>query len=277
MKTKLALIILLSMLGTACRSLPKLDFIPEWAIPEVNVEPASTPLENAQRATFVMALPDYRTVASAVIIGRKNRIFTDEHGNLVTRSHAYEYRVATAYHVVDSLIEDGKNASKIIMAMFQPSLHSQPLRMKLQLEKMENYSVEHDWAIFTFYSKHRLPFVEIATKEEFEAIQPFESIYAVGGDRGFGQLCRRGVLGSTHNQFINAKSQIIKAKFAWQKHPNVFFRPLIPSWYGASGGGVFNQQGKLIGLINGGHAIALHITMAVKAYIIPRSFDETIQ
>lgn len=275
MKTKIAFIILLGMLGTACRFIPKLDFIPEYAAPEVEVEPASTPLENAQRATFVMALPEYRTIGSAVIIGRKGRTFIDEHGDLVMRSDAYEYRVATAYHVVDRLIRAGKGASKIIMAMFQPSLHSQPLRMKLQLEKMECYSTTHDWAIFTFYSKHRLPFVEIATKQEFEAIQPFESIYAVGGDGGFGQLCRRGTLGSTHSQYINAKSQAIKATHPWQKYPDVFFRPLIPVWYGASGGGVFNQQGKLIGLVNGGHMVALHIVYCIKAHIILRSLDET--
>ncbi len=275
MKTKIAFIILLSMLCTSCRFLPKLDFLPENEVPVVNVKPASTPLENAQRATFVMALPEYRTIGSAVIIGRKGGTFIDEHDNSVIRFNAYEYRVATAYHVVDRLIAGGKDASKIIMAMFQPSLHSQPLRMKLQLEKMEDYSTEHDWAVFTFYSKHRLPFVEIATKQEFEAIQPFESIYAVGGDGGFGQLCRRGVLGSTHNQFINAKSQIIKARYPWQKHPDVFFRPLIPVWYGASGGGVFSQQGKLIGLINGGHMVALHITMAVKTHIMLRSLNET--
>lgn len=277
MKTKIAFIILLGMLDTACRGLPKLDFIPECEISEVEVKPASTPLENAQRATLVMALPEYRTIGSAVIIGRKGRVLIDEHGNSTMRSDAYEYRVATAYHVVGRLIEDGKDASRILMAMFQPSLHSQPLRMKLQLEKIEHYSVEYDWAIFTFYSKHQLPFVEIATEEEFEAIQPFESIYAVGGDGGYGQLCRRGVLGSTHNQFINAKSQIIKAILPWQKHPDAFFRPLIPVWYGASGGGIFNQQGKLIGLINGGHMVALHITMAIKAHIILRSLNETIQ
>ncbi len=268
MKTKIAFIILLSVLGGACRLIPRLDFVPEWAMPEVEVEPASTPLENAQRATFVMALPEYRTIGSAVIIGRKSRVFIDEHGDSVTRSNAYEYRVATAYHVVDKLIEDGEAASRILMAMFQPSLHSQPLRMKLQLEKIEDYSVTHDWAVFTFYSKHRLAFVEIATKQEFEAIQPFESIYAVGGDAGFGQLCRRGTIGSTHNHYINEKSQAIKATYPWQKYPDVFFRPLIPVWYGASGGGVFNQQGKLIGLINGGHVIALHITMAIKTHII---------
>lgn len=265
MKTKVLLLtaILLSLNACKITSPIGLSFPPEHQVPEVVVESAATPLERARRATFAIALPSYLISGSAVITDRQE-----------VGSNKYAYRALTARHVVEAMIQAikrrGENANHTAMVMFQPSIHGVPLRMKILIDKIEQESTDRDWALFTFRSKHRFEFAELATRQEFQAIKAFETIYAVGCDAGFGQLCRRGVLGATHNEHM---VQIQRGKMPWAKHPHAFFRPFIQAWYGASGGGVFNQHGKLIGLINGsimgrGPNAVTHAIVSTKAHLI---------
>lgn len=263
MRTKILLLIAILLGVNACKvtSPMGLSFPPEHQVPEVVIEPAKTPLERARRATFAIALPSYFVSGSAVIISR-------------TGQDRYIYRALTARHVVEAMIQaikqQDKDADQTAMVMFQPSLHGVPLRIKILIDKIEQESADYDWALFTFRSKHKFEFVELATKQEFQAIKAFETIYAVGCDAGFGQLCRRGVLGATHNEHM---TQIQRGNMQWSKHPHAFFRPFIQAWYGASGGGVFSQHGKLIGVINGstmgsGPDAVTHAIVSIKAHLI---------
>ncbi|MHA2063515.1 MAG: S1 family peptidase [Candidatus Thorarchaeota archaeon] len=272
MKTKILLLAAVLLSVNACKMVSStgLNFAPEHQVPTVVITPAKTPLERARRATFAIALPSYFVSGSAVIIDRRAiGIHTK-----FTGPKQYVYQALTARHVVGAMIQEikqqGESADQTAMVMFQPHLHGLPLRMKISIDKVEQESIDYDWALFTFHSKHRFEFVELATKREFQAIKAFETIYAVGCDAGFGQLCRRGILGATHNEHM---TQVQRGHIQWTRHPHAFFRPFIQAWYGASGGGVFNQHGKLIGLINGssmgkGRNAVTHAIVSIKAHLI---------
>ena len=224
------------------------------------------PLEKARRATFLITLPGYGVSGSAVLVGRKKL----DNGR-------YRYTALTAYHVVKKMVEkfgeDKTKADHTMKMMFQPNFHGRPLRIKLAIDDIEWAIPVHDWAAIMFEMEHKLSCVQLATKKEFKAIKPFERIYAVGCGGGYAQLCRNGVIGTTHNEYNNTKIQLT-SKRSWNQHTDKFFRPYINGWYGDSGGGVYNKDGKLIGIINGAGIMAnwripvAHSTIALKAYVI---------
>lgn len=228
-----------------------------------------SPLESARRATFLISLKDYRVSGSAVLVGRKNL------GNGM-----YRYRALTAHHVIkpmaDKLLKQIENTSRKLTLMLQPQFHGPPLRLQLDIDDIEWAAPTEDWAAITFDSAHKLTCVEVASKAEFQAIKSFEKIYAVGCGGGFGQACRQGVIGATHNEHLDVMSQKMLGKWPWHKLPRKFFRPFINAWYGDSGGGVFSKEGKLIGLINAAGMMSRgwdqtpvpHSTVAVKTHII---------
>jgi len=234
----------------------------------IQKEEGVAPLEKARRATFLITLPAYNVGGSAILVGRKK-----------IDSGGYRYTALTAYHIIkemaQKIAENKIKANHEMELMFQPNFHDKPLRIKLDIDDIGWAIPAHDWAAIVFDMDHKLGCVEVATKEEFKAILPFEKIYAVGYGGGYGQQCRDGIIGTTHNEHENIQSQI-KGNLSWDIYPNKFFRPYISIWYGDSGGGVYNKEGKLIGIINGFDMISrgwnqmpvAHSTVAFKAYIV---------
>lgn len=205
-------------------------------------------LERARQASFEIKLVDYRTGGSAVLVGRTN-----------LANGKYRYRALTAYHVVDDMAKNpidifmgpilGKR-SKTVILTFQPEFHGEPFQVKLDIDDVDWAVPAHDWASFTFDLEHKLACVEVATEAEFKSIRAFESIYLVGSPAVFGQRCRQGIIGSTHNISTIPHRQIV-SEYPWNQHQEKFFHPSFPIWYGDSGGAIFNKDGKLIGIING--------------------------
>ncbi len=232
----------------------------------IQQEEGVTQLEKARRSTFLIILPDYKVSGSAVLVGRKK-----------LDSGKYRYTALTAYHIVEDMAKefakDKTKASHKIEVMFQPNFHGKPLRVKLNIDDIEWAIPSDDWAAIIFEMDHKLSCSQLATKEEFEAIKPFEKIYAVGSGGALGQHCREGIIGATHNEHYNLQKQITY-KSPWNRTPEKFFRPYISGWYGDSGGGVFNKDGKLIGIINAGGIMAgwripvAHSTISLKAHVI---------
>lgn len=229
-----------------------------------------TSLERARRSTCMIAFPGYYSGGSAVLVSRK-KLDDDQ----------YQYRALTAYHVVirvaEAFAKDKLAANHDLLLMFQQEFHSAPIRIKLIVDDISWAVPAHDWAAITFTTVYKLDCIEVATEEEFRAIKPFERIYAVGYAKGFGQHCREGIIGTTHNEHWNLESQKRASKESWYQLPNHFFRPQISVWYGDSGGAIFNKDGKLIGIINAfgimvevgfTHLPVSHTTLALKTYII---------
>lgn len=227
-----------------------------------------SPLERARRSTVLLYLTDYDSGGTATLIGRKK---LDDGG--------YRYRAVTAYHIIQGMIEkitkNGAQANRKITLMLQPRFHGASLKLQFDIEDIDWASPPEDWASFTFESTHYLTCAEVATKAEFLDIKPFEKIYAIGAGGLYGPMCRDGIMGATHNEYLNSEIQI-KNKLPWNKQPHKFFRPYINTWYGDSGCGVFNKDGKLIGIINGfgmmlegwDRVPVTHSGVAIKAYII---------
>ena len=224
-------------------------------------------LERARRATFLLALPGYNISGSAILVGRKK-----------LDNGLYHYRALTAHHVVRGMykafLEDKIKADHRLELMFQPNFHGKPLRIALLIEDIDWANAIEDWSSITFSMPHKISCALVANKQEFEAIKPFEKIYAIGCGGGYAQLCRDGVIGSTHNEFINHKEQVTHTK-SYERHPHRFFRPYMNVWYGDSGGGVFNKQGKLIGIMNAygmmrdwGAGPVTHSIIAFKTHIL---------
>jgi hypothetical protein len=265
MKTtaSLALIMVLSLAG----------YIPPSAVstPQapvvITTQEKVTPLENARRATFLIMFPGHNySSGTAVMIARKK-----------LASGLYRYRALTAYHVIrrvsKALTKDVVNVNRSLTLMFQPRFHGAPLRLQLKLDDVEWAIPSHDWAAFTFDMKHKMECVKLATRKEFEAIGFEDRIYLVGAaDRDTPHI-RIGNMGATHNQNLNIVAQN-RQSHPWNRHPNSFFRPAINVWYGDSGGGIFNKDGKLIGLIiafgmvNDYNEPVTHSTLSLKSHVI---------
>lgn len=233
------------------------------------IDDAIHPLERVRRSTFMLSLPDYYITGSAVLVGRQN-----------LNNGMYRYRALTAFHLMRNMskafTKDKSKASHKLELIFQPTFHGETLRINLLLDDLDWANPMEDWASFTFDMPHKITCAEVATKEEFEAIKPFEKIYAVGCGGSYGQMCKVGIIGATHNEHQDLQGQNTKSKWPWDKHPHRFFRPYINVWYGDSGGGIFNKEGKLIGIINafgilqkGWDIIPVaHSTIALKTYLV---------
>ena len=260
----LSTVVLLGMGGTYLAQEPAPLIVVTPVIQKVKLDP----LERARRATFLLYLKDYHVSGTAVLVGRK-----------ALDNGQYRYRALTAHHVVKEMAEafakDKGKASHKLGLIFQVEFHGKPLRLELDVEDMDWLSPTEDWASLTFLSTEKLECVEVATEAEFKTIKVFEPIYAIGCGGGFGQSCQVGSIGATHNEYLHSDKRIKKSPRKWDKYPHKFFRPFIDVWYGDSGGGIFNKQGKLIGIINGynilrdwGGGPVTHSAVAIKAHII---------
>lgn len=259
MKATLALSTIIAM--AVCAPYLGKEFIAPQPIVVIQQDKTVNPLEKARRATFLISLPGGGS-GSATLVGRKKL----DNGK-------YRYTALTAYHLVKTMAEETKTATgHNIEVMFQPSFHGKSLRVKLTVGDIEWAIPAQDWAAINFDMEHKIGCVQVATKEEFESIKPFEKIYAVGCGGGYTQMCREGIIGATHNEHVNIRNQL-ESDWLWDIHPEKFFRPYVNIWYGDSGGAVYNKEGKLIGIIDGFtmglYGIpATHSTIAFKTHIM---------
>ena len=229
---------------------------------------ATSALENARRSVVKIILPAHFSSGSATLIARKT-----------LKNGQYRYRALTAMHVVQRMMtafqKDKSKASHAMKVVLQPSFHGGPLKVDVNIEDIDWASSSEDWASFTFVMSHKASCAPVATKAEFEAIESFEKIYAVGcpGYHG-GQLCRQGLLGATHNEEWDLLKQYTERNNRdWNRAPHKFLRASIGMWYGDSGGAIFNKDGKLIGVINGFTILGnfhpvTNSTVAIKAHLI---------
>lgn len=221
-------------------------------------------LEKARQASFDIAMKDYNIGGSAVLVSR-----------IKLENGRYLYRALTAYHVVvkmaKALKTNSEKASRSMLMTFQPKFHGEQLQIQLDIKDIEWAAPTNDWAAFTFESEHKLECALVATKKEFEAIEPFEDIYGVAGAGPGGQQLRRGIIGMTHRVDVNYKTQKSHG-WVWNHRPNDFFRAAFPIWYGDSGGAVLNKHGKLIGIMNAleiyNELPVSHLNIILKTYVI---------
>lgn len=199
-----------------------------------------SPLERARQASFDLSMP--LGAGSAVLVSRVNL----ENGG-------YRYRAITAQHVIEEITDDintnGENANLEIIMTFQPEFHGPQLQITTDVEAIEWTVPANDWAVFTFVSNELLECADVATREEFEAISAWDPIYFIASFGPYGPQCRQGVIATTHNVGAYPSAQLT-SPLPWNQQPENFFRFSMPIWYGDSGGPIFDQHGRLIGIGN---------------------------
>ncbi len=190
---------------------------------------------------------------SAVILGRER-----------ISDNMYRYYILTAHHVVNNSYQYSVEVSQWAGSHAKADI--------VKNLKLDTYLMipSSDWALVSFEIEdtHVWPVVQLATKAEFLSLRTLDTIYGVGCDSVHGPLSRVGNfgLGGIHTP-PNPLS-----KFAFRNNPGAFFRPYMNVWFGASGGGVFNKDGKLIGIFNGildgDFQPATHMVAALKTHIV---------
>ena len=201
---------------------------------------AGDPLTEAIKSAVMIHFVD--STGTGVLIGRKKL----ENGN-------WRYAVMTAYHVVDSirerLVQEPENEAiiKQLVLVYQEHFHAPLTKVRTSVVDFEWMIPNMDWAIIIVDLPVKLPCAQLATRQEFESIQPYDHIYGVGSDGSDGLFFREGVIASTNGTqpFIDA------VEYPWDSNQDAFFRAYHGIFYGASGGPVFSRQGKIIGIYNG--------------------------
>lgn len=238
--------------------------MPEPESPPVVVVEVIDPLEQARQASFDIDMPE--GAGSAVLVARSN-----------LGDGSYRYKALTAHHVITEIVADPENKSCTFT--FQPDFHGPHLRIIAEIDI--GWTVpSDDWASFQFTATELLECAEVATREEFEAINAFDPIYFVASYGPFGPQCRKGIIATTHNVGVYAEAQKI-SDLPWNQRPENFFRFTMHIWYGDSGGPIFTEHGKLIGMGNaftvggGFKQNVTHSGVAIKAHVIRETVVDT--
>ncbi|MCG3771198.1 MAG: hypothetical protein JW384_02380 [Nitrosomonadaceae bacterium] len=212
--------------------------------PQQVIVVAGDPLTEAIKSAVTIRLDFLGGSGTGVLIGRTKL----ENGN-------WKYMVLTAYHVMDILHSamkehpDKLDSVKKLTLVYQAHFHAPLTLLHTSLIDFHWMVPAYDWAIFSVELAEKLPCAQLATKEEFESIQPYNHIYGVGSDGSDGLFLRDGVIASTNGTqpFIG----LFGYDYPWDVNQDGFFRVYHGIYYGASGGPVFNRQGKIIGVYNG--------------------------
>jgi hypothetical protein len=201
-----------------------------------------------------------------IIIGREHL----ENGH-------YLYHALTDHHIVRHAKESAQDPNSGMVAV-QPDFHK-PMITKSVKISFDWEVPARDWAAFSFEIDIKLPCITFASKEEFDCIGPFDTIYGVGSDNGYGLLCRTGNIASTNDTHPFQSFEEGDSDLPWYNSPEDFFRPMHSIWFGASGGGIFNARGHLIGVyeafaFSDAQPVA-HSAIAHKAYVIHNYLEHT--
>jgi len=204
------------------------------------VEPESPmsvhPLERARQSVFDLIFDKQARHGSAILVGRKR-----------LDDNKYLYRALTAHHVAETTLDDEERDLSVTLT-FQPYFHGDALQVQLLLDDIDWAVPTLDWASFTFQLDTKLDCVEIATELEFMSIQAFDPIHMVACKGSYAQQCSTGVIAVTHNYRTDFEKQCRNRAPCHQK-PHSFFKVSMPGWYGDSGGAIFSDEGKLIGIV----------------------------
>lgn len=219
-------------------------------------------LERGRRAVCEIAMPDFGGFGSAVVVSR------------VRTETGYRYRAVTVHHVYEvyqQTIEDNPDVPRTARLTFVTDFHK-PFRSISVSELIPDHILPaFDWASFTFETTEFIECADVATQEDFEAIQAFDPIFAVGAGGPYAPWIKEGLLSATNN-VATAPYQNMSDR-PWNQQPESFFRMTAPIWWGDSGGAVFTRDGKLIGLMAGfgfgnSSTPALHSGVCVKMHTI---------
>lgn len=226
----------------------------ESRLKPVTVEAIAAPqspvnLKQALHSTFILKLAQHEFGGSTCTLISRVKM---EDGK-------YRYRGLTAHHVLDNYLDVLAKDPKADNSITLVSLGwDKELEFTTKIESDWALPIR-DWATFTFISQRYLPCAVVGTKESFDALDMTDDIYIVGNDASMGLMVRKTTIASPTNKFpTHVKSEVRLGPFPWFAHPEDFFRIMSFIWYGCSGGGVYNDRGELIGVINamgifGGH------------------------
>lgn len=223
---------------------------PAPAIHAVKVaDTSSVDLKQALHSTFVLKLAQHKRGGSTCTLISRVKM---EDGQ-------YRYRGLTAHHVLDNYLNAIEKDPKADNTVTLVSLgwHKE-FEFTTKIES--DWAIPaRDWATFTFVSKRYLPCAVVGTKESFDALDMTDDIYIIGNDASMGLTVRKTTIGAPTHRFPTHIRPVLKSSpYPWHKHSEDYFRMMSFIWYGCSGGGVYNDHGELIGVINaigifGGH------------------------
>lgn len=242
--------------------------------PQLSSVVAGDPLTEAIKSGVTVRLEHLGGSGTGVLIGRKKL----ENGS-------WRYKVLTACHVINSIQEalrekpEEAEGIKKITIVYQDSFHAPLTILHTSLVDLEWMIPGQDWGVFSIDLDVKLPCAQLATRQEFESIQPYDHIYGVGSDGSDGLFLKEGIIASTNGTqpFIGPFGY----QYPWDMNQDDFFRAYHGIYYGASGGPVFNRQGKVIGIYNGfvhthmGHPIT-NLAVVLKGHVV-REFLEQAQ
>jgi len=196
-------------------------------------------LENGVSAAIAFGLDNYSQYATATIIKKE------------ALAVGYKYYALTAYHCVRSYEDDkvkDETTGKLIIATAKSPL-DEPKVFHSTIIGIPYAVPALDWAIFSFESEEDIGVAQLAEKEDVERMKPFEHIYGVGNDAAAGMVMKEGIISAGTNIDPFEPLQTVKDDRVMNKFPKDFARAYMQIWFGASGGPIFNHDGKIIGII----------------------------
>jgi len=229
--------------------------------------PQNYNLTTAIRATVMIDFSNGDNCGSAILIGRERK----EDGT-------WKYHALTCHHIIQHWLqfvmqqhpndEEEAQSYKALRVTAQEDFHGEPIVFNTELASIECQFPYQDWAIISFDIPQKLQCAILATSKQFKDIQPFEPIYAMGNDDGRGLYAKQGIIAITHNVVPENALEEREVNSPWNKIPDLFFRPSINAWFGASGGAVYQKDGYVIGMLS-----ALSITTKVGHYRVFASYS----
>ena len=198
------------------------------------VKVIADPLEEAMES--VGAIHFDTNAGSFIIVGRE-----DQHDG------KYLYHAITCYHVVNKVATKAQEYQDATVAI-QIDFHQQPKVIETKLTSINYLVPARDWAMISFILDVKLPCAIFATKEEFNSMARFETIYGVGADDASWLMSRTGTIAATSNVDIFLADSQSENDEPWNALAEIYFHTTQPISRGCSGGGIFRKNGHLIGM-----------------------------
>lgn len=192
-----------------------------------------TPLEKALAATVRVSWRE-SGMGTGTLVGKRP----------LPEVNMTQYFVLTAYHVASLVPPESLNAGIVdcaVHAWIDPNVPPQLLTQ--EVEVIVSLPAK-DILIVSFDSEKDLQLAQLS-QPGYVAISMHvgDDLYIAGCDGGVFPLMRKGILGSKiYISWPRPFGTII------QQNPTEYFCPSASTWYGASGGAVFNKDAEYIGM-----------------------------